>query len=233
MKSIVFLSYDEANAEDNWQRLQKKFPRSKRVHGISGILAAHKKCADLSDTEHFFLVDGDNEVLDSFEFNFEVAPEHKDGIHVWRCKNAVNDLVYGYGAIKLYSKSLLLSATSGVDLATSVSKKYIIVNELASITHFNYSPNSAWRSAFRECVKLSSQIIPGQISKESRERLDSWCSLGEDRENGNWCIAGANAGRKFGLEMRESPEALAKINDFGWLNAEFEKFKIGNERIRS
>lgn len=231
MNSIIFLSFDEPNADQNWDLLRNRFPRAVRIDGVAGILEAHRACALASETEHFFLVDGDNQVLDSFGFNFQITSGNEDAIHVWRCKNPVNDLVYGYGAIKLYSKSLLLAAKSGVDLATSVSKKYVIVNELASITHFNCSPLSAWRSAFRECVKLSSQVIPGQITKETRERLDSWCTLGEDRENGMWCVAGANAGRQFGELNKNDPMALAKINDFRWLNEEFEKLKVGNKRI--
>ena len=56
---IIFLSYDEPNAEENWADLKKKIPWAKRVHGVEGSDAAHKACADLSDTKHFVTVDGD------------------------------------------------------------------------------------------------------------------------------------------------------------------------------
>mgnify|MGYP001460781096 CR=1 FL=1 len=32
---IVFMSYDEPNADQNWEKLKTKYPRAKRVHGVS------------------------------------------------------------------------------------------------------------------------------------------------------------------------------------------------------
>jgi len=57
---IVFLSYDEPLAEEHWKRLKKRFPYAQRVHGVKGILKAHKKCAKLARTDYFFVVDGDS-----------------------------------------------------------------------------------------------------------------------------------------------------------------------------
>jgi len=41
-QDIVFLSYDEPNAEKNYADLLKKVPWAKRVHGVKGSDAAHK-----------------------------------------------------------------------------------------------------------------------------------------------------------------------------------------------
>lgn len=225
MNSIVFLSYDEPNADKNWEKLKARFPGSIRIHGVSGILEAHKACAAAAKTEQFFLVDGDNEVLDGFQFSCPADAADRDAIHVWRCKNPVNQLVYGFGAIKLYSQKLLMNPKPGVDLATSVANKYKIVSELASITHFNTSPHNSWRSAFRECVKLSSQVIHGHIARETQERLDSWCAVGEDQPFGSWCVAGARAGRLYGITHAKDKNALGKINDFNWLKNQFEQYE--------
>ena len=35
-------------------------PWAKRVHGVEGSDAAHKACANLSETDRFITVDGDN-----------------------------------------------------------------------------------------------------------------------------------------------------------------------------
>ena len=56
---IIYLSYDEPNAEKNFADLCKKVPWAKRVHGVYGFDAAHKACADASDTDRFITVDGD------------------------------------------------------------------------------------------------------------------------------------------------------------------------------
>ena len=62
-QDIIFLSYDEPNAEKNYADLCSKIPWAKRVHGVEGSDAAHKACADLSETEYFVTVDADNIVL--------------------------------------------------------------------------------------------------------------------------------------------------------------------------
>ena len=50
---IIYLSYDEPNAEENYADLLAKVPWAKRVHGIKGSDAAHKACATLSETDRF------------------------------------------------------------------------------------------------------------------------------------------------------------------------------------
>jgi hypothetical protein len=69
---IVYLSYDEPNAEKNYADLLKKVPWAKRVHGVEGSDAAHKTCARLSDTEYFITVDADN-IVDPKFFDLEIA----------------------------------------------------------------------------------------------------------------------------------------------------------------
>ena len=51
---IIFLSYDEPNAEKNWHKLKSKYPRAKRSHGVKGRTQAYYAAAALSDTEYFF-----------------------------------------------------------------------------------------------------------------------------------------------------------------------------------
>jgi hypothetical protein len=222
--SVFFLSYDEENADQNWDALRARAPHARRIHGVKGILNAHRLCAEESETPFFFVIDGDNEVLD---LDFSFPAEDGDAIHVWRCRNAVNDLVYGYGAIKLFPRQYLASASLRVDLATTVAPHYKIMTELASITRFNTSPYAAWRAGFRECVKLSSQAIRNQHGEASEARLEAWCSKGAGRPFGEWCIEGALAGRDYGRKYESDTAMLALINDFDWLAEAFERRKDG------
>ena len=57
---IVFVSYDETNAEANWTLLSEKFPRAKRVDKIEGQLNALQEAAKLCDTPFIFYVFGKN-----------------------------------------------------------------------------------------------------------------------------------------------------------------------------
>ena len=63
---IIYLSYDEPNAEKNYADLCSKVPWAKRVHGVEGSDAAHKACAELSETDRFITIDGDNIVNAEF-----------------------------------------------------------------------------------------------------------------------------------------------------------------------
>lgn len=217
---VFFLSFDESNADANWLVLQKKAPHAERISGVTGIVNAHRACAERSGAKMMFIVDGDNEVLDSFDFSYEAAAADSNAVHVWRCQNAVNDLVYGYGGVKLYPREALQGRNAKVDLATSAAR-YKVMPELASITRFNTTPFHAWRSAFRECVKLASAVIDNQKGEESRARLHVWCTAGHDRPFGEWAIAGALEGKTYGLAHRRDFNALGKINDFAWLEGRF------------
>ena len=41
---VVFISYDEPNADENWAHLQSICPWAKRSHGVFGSDACHKAC---------------------------------------------------------------------------------------------------------------------------------------------------------------------------------------------
>jgi hypothetical protein len=93
----------------------------------------------------------------------------------------------------------------------------------ANYTAFNTDPFNTWKSAFRECVKLSSSVIRRTNQDETKERLEIWCSKGEDRDFGSYAIAGATAGRDYGLKYHDNSDELNRINDFDWLKEMFEQ----------
>ena len=220
---IVFISYNEPNAEDNFKRLQQRFPRAKRVDGVKGIHQAHIAAAKLCDTEMFWVVDGDAQIVDDFDFDYQVPKWKKDQVFVWHTQNPLNGLIYGYGGVKLFPRKETLNMdTTKPDMTTSISTKFNSVKEVSNITAFNTDPFNTWKSAFRECVKLSSKIIDRQEDDETEKRLFIWCKLGRDGEFGEFAISGACAGREYGTANKDNPDALKLINDFDWLK---EKFK--------
>ena len=219
---IIFLSYDEPNADDNWHKLKDRYPHAKRVHGIKGIWEAHCECAKVSRSDHFFLVDGDNEILPEFDFELELNKINSlDGeTFVWRSKNPVNDLISGFGGVKLFSKSIFQSPCNSIEISKANAKKYVRVPKMASITHFNASPFTAWRSAFRDCAKLASRIN-GESEKSRIHRLKTWCEKGHDRLYGEWAICGARAGKKYGESNKDTIEKIILVNNFDWLLEQF------------
>jgi hypothetical protein len=228
MFDIVFISYNEPNAETNWLKLKQRFPMAKRVHGVKGIHNAHITAAKKCFTEMIWVVDGDAEVLDSFKFDYIVDKRGLETVHVWRSLNPVNYLEYGNGGIKLLPRLMTVNMDIGnTDMTTSISRHFKAVPVISNVTVFNTDEFNTWKSAFRECVKLSSKIIDRQKSEETDNRLKAWCSIGHDKPYGVFAIAGAKAGAKYGIANKSNPDALKLINDFDWLATEFNRITDG------
>jgi len=107
---VIFLSYDEPNAEKNYNDLIKKIPWAKRVHGVEGSDAAHKACAKLSDTERLIIVDADNVINGDFinqELVFQDHVDLENSVVSWSGRNIINGLVYGNGGIKSWPKHII------------------------------------------------------------------------------------------------------------------------------
>lgn len=222
MYDIVFISYQEPNANQNWIRLKARFPFAKRVHGVKGIHQAHITAASYCFTDMIWIVDGDAVVLDTF--NFDYNPHDLEYVFVWRSQNAVNNLIYGNGGIKLLPRKKTFNMDlSKPDMTTSISDKFRAVQELSNINSFNTDPFNTWKSAFRECTKLASAVIDRQKQDETDARLDAWCTVGSDRLYGDYSIKGAAAGRLYGEINKGNLQALKKINDFEWLDRKFKE----------
>lgn len=248
MFRIVFISYQEPNADENWAKLKHRFPEALRAHGIVGIHNAHKASAsnllhyrdylksliienptstpafDHYNYSHFWVVDGDSVVAD--DFNFEVPDDlWDDAVYVYRAENPVNGLSYGYGGIKLLPVEATAQMPLGnVDMTTSISNHFFPVDRIASITNFNTDPFNTWKSAFRECVKLSSKVIDGQVDTETEHRLDVWCNtINDEVPNAVWAMEGARDGKEYGAGNKNNTEALKNINNFDWLKNKFKE----------
>lgn len=219
---IFFLSFMESNADQNWHTLVTRFPTVQRLHGIRGVKNAHQKIAETARTDFFYVIDGDNHIHDDFDFTLPQNLQ-RESLYVWRARNPVNELCYGFGGVKLYNKWLLLenAKSTGVDIATSIAPIYVPVPVLASTTLFNASPLESWRGGFREAAKLTLNTLKHPGDSASRSRLHVWRTQGEQSSFGKECILGANMGHNYALIHSGDVSALERINDFEWLNNHF------------
>ena len=226
MFDVVFISFDEPNADENWIKLRERVPYAMRIHGIKGIANAHIEAAKQVTTTHFFCVDADNIVDDSFEFNYEsiINFQRTDSrVHVWGCRNPVNGLNYGYGGVKLFpTEPVKLIEEYSVDFCTSVAEKaegFMFHNDAVSTTYFNTSPYNAWKSGYRECTKLARSLIINPNDKETKERLKIWISKGLEAEYGKYVITGARMGALMGATHTD--KQINVINNFEWCKEKF------------
>jgi hypothetical protein len=159
---VVFISFYETFANKNFLELKKlaTYNLIYRVDGVKGIHNAHKQAAETVSSDMFWVVDADARVVPTFDFNMLLTDEELDIVHVWKSKNPINNLEYGYGGVKLLPRQLTLDMDlSSTDMTTSISSKFKSMPYVSNITAFNTDPLSTWRSAFRECVKLDTNLL--------------------------------------------------------------------------
>jgi hypothetical protein len=212
---IIFLSYDEPCAEDNWKILKQKFPRAKRVNGIKGRTAAYHAAANMSETPYFFAVFPTIELDETFDFSFQ-PDRMKDRCHyIFHAKNPVNGLVYGHRAVILYHKFLCL-LTSNPYLDFTLSQAHTVVPQLCGISHFNQTPEISWRVAFREVLKLCDM----KPTVESKHRLKKWCELGKG-QYADYVQKGALDAVNYYEENIGNKDALLYSYELDWLKEKF------------
>ncbi len=227
MYDIVFISYNELNADENWHRLKKRFPMAIRVHGVKGLHQAHIFAAKQCFTKMFWVVDGDAHIVDDFSFDYVVPENQLTTVHVWRSQNPINGLEYGNGGVKLLPRQMTINMdTSRVDMTTSISQHFKAVKQVSNINAFNTDSFNTWRSAFRECAKLAGKVIDRQKNDETEHRLDVWCTVGKDKPYGKYALDGAFSGKLYGWQWGKIPSQMKKINDFDYLRNIFDTTKV-------
>jgi hypothetical protein len=207
---VVFLSYDEPNADQHYADLCNKVPWAKRIHGVKGSDAAHKAAAEASETEWVITVDADN-IVDNKFFNLGFDPDNKDiQVYSWLARNRINGLLYGNGGLKIWRKDFILNMKSHeasdsdraqVDFCWEAGYKQFA--ECYSETVITGSPFQAWRAGFREGVKmtlLDGVRVPADEIRErvwwhNLHRLKVWSTVGAHEENGLYAVYGARLGQ--------------------------------------
>ena len=222
---VIYLSYDEPNAEENWADLVSKVPWAKRVHGVKGFDAAHKACAAQSETDNFITVDGDNKVDPIF---FDQTIEYNPNwVYSWAGKNYINGLIYGNGGLKLWPKAVVQrmkthEISEGIEFCWDL--PYYQMNNWYSVSYNNASPFQAFRVGFREGVKLS--LNQGRKVNDLKEvwhgnlkRLMIWMSVGADIDNGVYAIYGSRLGF-YTVNLTDFDIQL--VSDYDWFNEMWE-----------
>ena len=224
---FVYISYDEPNAEENYQDLLDKVSSTKRVHNIKGFDAAHHMAADIAETNNFFVIDGDNQIVR--EFFLETIPDDFNPAYVysWSARNIINNLIYGNGGIKLWSKQVLKNShchesngITGIDWCWTV--PYYQMNDWFSYSLCNASPYQAFRAGFREGIKMTldgngQRVLRkiDHIANSNKYRLIAWMTLGADITNGIYAIYGARLG--FLKAICEDHFDISLVSDYDWI----------------
>ena len=220
-QDIVFISYDEKNADLNWDLLQKRFPRAKRLHGVEGMENALVEAAKLADTDYYYAVFAKTRLHEDFNFDFLPDRLQGDKHYIFNCKNLVNGLEYGHMGVILYNCRMVVDSHNyeKLGLDYTMSHRHDVVPIVSCYGEFNTSPFETWRAAFRETIKLA-QTMDTAPTIETEYRLNVWRKHAQG-DYAEYCTDGANDGVEFYYTNKHDMTELKKSFRWNWLQDYF------------
>ena len=207
----IYLSYQEPEKEEFWVKIKNMVPWAKRVDGVKGSDAAHKACAELSDTDRFVVIDGDNMPnAEFFNQTLELDNKSEHAVFRWRAKNYINGLMYGNGGLSCWTKEFVQNmrthentdGTTKTQVEFCFDELYWPMHDCYSVTYPNQSPKQAWIAGFREGVKMcldqgakpTRSNFKRAVHARNMDNLQIWHNIGMDVENGGYAMIGARLG---------------------------------------
>ena len=215
---IVFISNGESNAEYNLKQLKLSTHQSgstlvHHISGINGRVAAYHAAANASTTPWFFAVFAKLEVNKDFDWSWQPDRMQQAKHYIFHAGNPVNGLVYGHQAMIAYNKKLALENT-GVGLDFTLDQAHEVVPILSGTANYAESPWMAWRTAFREALKLRASLP----DVENEYRLKVWLTKDSGTiANGHWSHKGAQDAVEFYKAVNGDLTELRKSYEWAWL----------------
>jgi hypothetical protein len=213
---IVFIDNGEPNAEQNWMHLNYVIDQlaannqQHRSSGVNGRVAAYQAAARLSTTSWFFAVFAKLRVSPQFDWAWQPDRLQEPKHYIFNAFNPINGLTYGHQAMIAYNKELVLN-NPGIGLDFTLDSEHEVVPILSGTAEYADTPWSAWRTAFREVLKLK-----GNTDIESQYRLNRWCANGEGA-NAQWSSLGAQDAMEYYDAVGGDFAELRKSYDWTWL----------------
>jgi hypothetical protein len=208
---IVFISNGESNAERNWEHLNRVHQgtnRIVRVDGVKGRAEAYRAGLEASNTDWAFCVFAKLEVNADFDWTWQPDRLQEPKHYIFHAHNPVNGLEYGHMAMIAYNKKLtMVNQAQGLDF--TLDQSHEVVPLLSGTARYADDPWIAWRSAFRECLKLKHSLP----NINNNYRLTQWLSTNKASTVAGWSAIGA----KDAVDYYESVEG-----DFNKLRLTYE-----------
>jgi len=219
---VIFISYNEPNADENYKDLLTKFPNAKRVHGVDGLYESHYEASKLNESDYYITIDGDTIVWkDSLPTPNFTKPNQ---IFYYPTKNSILQVFAG-GSIKFWAKDTITYIDR--DYFNKIGEWYQI-DTIDNVIHFrennyfigetivNSSPQQAFISGFRETFKRYIQ------HQELTKYMVLWLR-DYDVENAQWAKLGALRGLEFAVENQIRPQ---DVNDWQLLEEVYKSTRL-------
>lgn len=205
---IIFLSNGEKCAEDNYDHLvDSTGAHPLRVKNINGRLAAYQECARQARTDWFFIVYAKLKVDRSFNWDWQPDRLQKPKHYIFNAYNPITEDTYGHMAMIAFNKKLVLEH-DGQGLDFSLHQEHEVVPVLSGEAVYADNEWDAWRTAFREVLKL----LDARQDTEAGERCQRWLNAEDE-----WTKIGAYDAQRFYNEEHGDPEKLRLSYEWDWL----------------
>jgi hypothetical protein len=113
-----------------------------------------------------------------------------------------------------YNKKLVLD-TDDWGLDFTLSRAHAVVPQVSAIAHYNTTPELTWRTAFREVLKLSDDIVKTG-SVESGYRMDIWLTQA-DGDHAEFSLLGAADAVDYYNKVNGDYTELMRSFEWAWL----------------
>ena len=212
---IVFISNGESNAEKNWEhlnRVHKGTNRIVRVDGVKGRAEAYRASLEASNTDWAFCVFAKLEINPDFDWTWQPDRLQQAKHYIFHAKNPVNGLVYGHMAMIAYNKKLVaVNQAQGLDF--TLDQEHEVVPLLSGIARYADDPWIAWRSAFRECLKLKHSLP----NIDNNYRLSQWLKADTTSAVAGWSAIGAQDAVDYYESVDGDFASLRLTYEWQWL----------------
>jgi hypothetical protein len=218
---IVFIDNGEPNADDNYKQLGESVSlrwinRIHRSSGVNGRVAAYRAAAELSTTPWFFAVFAKLQVEKKFDWAWQPDRLQEPKHYIFHAYNPITALTYGHQAIIAYNRQLVLTNTApGLDF--TLDQAHEVVPLMSGVAMYNTTAWMAWRTAFRECIKLKHSLP----DVENEYRLSQWLSNTRTfrslLQNSEWSVRGAEDAVEYYEQVDGDFVELRKSYDWAWL----------------
>jgi hypothetical protein len=221
LQDIVFISYDEPDADLNWSRLHERFPRAQRVHGVQGMELALEAAADLAQTPWYYAVFAKTRLHEDFDFTFVPDYMQQPKHYIFNSYNTVNGLEYGHMGIIMYNsagiRQVNQSGEFGLDYTLSFPHESVPI--VSCYGEFDQTAYHTWRTAFREAGKLA-YFESVEPSVDGAYRLRTWLTRAQGPYS-EWCLRGAQDGVDFFNASNHELATLKQAFRWEWLRDYF------------
>lgn len=214
---IIFISNGELYSESNYEYLESVLAESGVgnrlvwIKNISGRVASQHAAATASNTDWYFLVNGKIKIEKTFDWGWQPDRLQVEKHYIFKVLNPVNGLFYGHQAIVANNKNLTLNtAVTGLDF--TMDSPHTVVDINCGVALYNSDPWTAWRTGFREAIKLRCNV-----DIESKQRLESWLSPGCGAY-AEWSQRGAIDGVEYWQTVDGRMVDLMLSYDWGWIH---------------